>query len=120
MEMIRTSLLHIVVGLTVGCLLIVATPLKAGKLLQGDGETVRDAFSKLHSTPAHVYTTSKIGSQSFTSEIIYAAGNIYMKLNGKWTLSDSIKSVGRPEQQIRHNANSKDTCRYVKDEPIKR
>ena len=118
MEMIRTSLLPIVVGLTIGCLLIVATPLKAQDDCKEMEKLVADAFSKLHSTPAHVYTTSKIGSQSFTSEIIYAAGNIYMKLNGKWTLSDSVKDIEQTEQQIRHNANSKDTCRYVRDEPV--
>src|SRR6202046_5878640 len=88
--------------------------------LQADGEVVADAFSKVHNTPTHVYTTSKIGNQTFNSEIIYAAGNMYMKINGKWTLSDSIKDIEQTEQQARHNAHSNDTCRYVKNEPVNR
>jgi hypothetical protein len=118
MKMIRTSLLHIVVGLTIGCLLLIATPLKAQDECKEMEKLGADAFSKVHSTPTHVYTTSKIGSQSFTSEIIYAAGNVYMKINGKWTLSDSVKGIEQADQQMRRNANSKDTCRYVKDEPV--
>ena len=118
MEMIRTRLLHIVVGFAIGCLLIGASPLSAQDDCKEVEKLVADAFRKIHSTPTHVYTTSKIGSQTFTSEIIYAAGNMYMKINGKWTLSDSIKNVEQTEQEIRHKANSKDTCLYVKDEPV--
>lgn len=118
MEMIRTRLPRIVLGFTIGCLLIGASPLTAQDDCKEVQKLVSDALSKVHSTPTHVYTTSKIGSQTFTSEIIYAAGNMYMKINGKWTLSDSIKGVEQTEQQIRHKANSKDTCRYVKDELV--
>jgi hypothetical protein len=41
----------------------------------------------------HVYTTTKIGSQTFTCEIIYADGSMYMKFNDKWRLSGSIKEM---------------------------
>jgi hypothetical protein len=118
MKIIRTRLFHTVVDFTVGCLLLVASPLRAQDDCKQMERLVADAFSKVHNTPTHVYTTSKIGNQTFNSEIIYAAGNMYMKINGKWTLSDSIKDIEQTEQQARHNAHSNDTCRYVKDEPV--
>lgn len=118
MEMTGTKWLHIIVGFTVGCMLMGASPLAAQDDCKAVEKVLVDAFSKVHNTPTHVYTTSKIGGQTFTSEIIYAAGSMYMKVNGKWTLTDSIKDVEQLEQQNRHNANSKDTCRYLKDEPV--
>jgi len=114
----RTKWLHIMVGLTIGYLLIGMPPLTAQDDCKAVEKVLVDAFGKIHNTPAHVYTTSKIGSQNFTSEIIYAAGSMYMKVNGKWTLADSIKNVEQLEQKNRHNANSKDTCRYLKDELV--
>lgn len=77
-----------------------------------------DAFGKLHNTPAHVFTTTKIGGHTFTSEIIFAAGSIYMKINGKWTLSDSIKDMEQLMEQNRHKADSKDTYRLLNDEAV--
>jgi hypothetical protein len=50
--------------------------------------------------------------------MIYAAGSVYMKMNGKWTLTDSIKDLEQAVPKKGQNASSKDTCRYVKDEPV--
>jgi hypothetical protein len=76
------------------------------------------AWGKQHKTPTHVYSTSKISGQTFPSEMIYAAGSVYMKMNGKWTLTDSIKDLEQAVPKKGQNASSKDTCRYVKDEPV--
>jgi hypothetical protein len=50
--------------------------------------------------------------------MIYAAGSMYIKANGKWTSAGSIEDVVQSEQQSRHNANSKDTCRLLKEESV--
>jgi hypothetical protein len=81
-------------------------------------KALADANIRLHSTPAHVYTTSKIGSQTFSAETIYAAGSLYMKINGKWSLVSSLKDLEASEKPLQQNANSKDTCHHVKDEPV--
>jgi len=118
METTGTRLLHIVVGFTIVYLLVVASLLTAQDDCKAVEKVLADASGKIHNTPTHVYTTSKIGNKTFTSEIIYAAGSMYIKVNGKWTLSDSIKDVEQLEQHSKHNGDSKDTCRYVKDEPV--
>ena len=118
METTRTRLLYIVAGFTIAYLLMGASPVMAQDDCKVLEKVVADASSKTFSTPTHVYTTSKIGSQTFISEIIYAAGSMYIKINGKWTLSDSIKNVEQLTQQLRHDANSKDTCRNLKDELV--
>jgi hypothetical protein len=41
-----------------------------------------------------------------------------MKIDGKWTLSDSMKDREQLARQNRHNANSKVTCRSLKDEAV--
>jgi hypothetical protein len=107
----------IVFSVAVAYLLIGISPLAAQdecKVLQ---KVVANAFTQIHTIPTHVYTTTKINGQSFSSEIIYANGSMYMKMNGKWSLAGSIKDMEQLENKGPH-ANSKDTCRYVKDEPV--
>ena len=118
MGMIRTKSLYIVVGLMAANLLIGAFPLMAQDDCKALQKVLADAFSKVHTMATHVYTTTKIGSQTFTSEIIYADGSMYMKINDKWRLSGSIKEMEQAEQQAKKNANSKDTCRQLKDELV--
>jgi hypothetical protein len=113
-----TRLLTIVAGFTAGYLLMSATPLAAQDDCKAMAKAVAAAFVKVHNTPTHVYNTTKISGQTFPSEMIYAAGSVYLKINGKWTLSDSIKDLEQPAPVKAQNANSKDTCRYVKDEPV--
>lgn len=118
METTRARLLCIPVGLTIAYLLMDASPVRAQDDCKAMERMLADVFSKVHNTPTHVYTTTKIGNQTFASEIIYAGGSMYMKLNGKWTVAGSIKEMEQVEQQARHNANSTDTCRSLKDEPV--
>jgi hypothetical protein len=118
METMRTRLLYVVVGLTIANLLMGAFPLMAQDDCKALQKVVEDATAKVHSIPTHIYTTMKMGSQTFASEIIYTDGSMYMKINDKWTLSGSIKDMEQAEKEAKHNANSKDTCRQLKDEPV--
>jgi len=112
------DILSILVAITIAYSLWGASPLAAQDDCKVLEKVAADALKKVHNTPAHVYTTSKINGQSFSSEIIYAAGSMYVKTNGKWTSAGSINDVEQSEQQIQHNANSKDTCRLLKEESV--
>ena len=117
----RASTLDIVSVLAasmIGFLLWGASPLMAQDDCKVLEKVTADAFNKVHSTPTHVYTTTKINGQSISSEIIYAGGSMYVKANGRWTSAGSIKDVEQSEQHAQHNANSKDTCRELKDESV--
>ena len=118
MQAARSRLLCILIGFTVATPLMLAPPLKAQDDCRVMYKALTDAQVKLHSTPAHVYTTSKIGSQTFTSEMIYAAGSMYMKMNGKWSLAGSIKDLEASEKTLEQHASAKDTCHHVKDEMV--
>jgi hypothetical protein len=118
MQTARTRLLCILIGLVIATPLMFAPPLRAQDECTVMYKMLAAAQAKLHSTPAHVYTTSKIGSQTFSSEMIYAAGSMYMKINGKWSLASSIKDMEESEKDLQHKANANETCRHVKDEPV--
>ena len=106
------------VGVTIATLLMGTLPIIAQNDCKTLEKVVANAFTQIHSIPTHVYTTTKIGGQNFSSEVIYAGGSMYMKMNGKWTLAGSIKDMEQLEKKGPHAADSKDTCRYVKDEPV--
>ena len=92
------DILSIVIATTIAYLLWGALPLTAQdcKVLE---KVTADALNKVHNTPTHVYTTTKVNGQSFGSEIIYAAGSMYIKSNGKWISGGSIKDMEQSEQQ---------------------
>jgi outer membrane lipoprotein-sorting protein len=113
MTTMRTRLLYLLVSFTIGYLPMGALPVAA----QDDCKPLLDAESKLDNTPAHVYTTMKIGKETVTSESIYAAGSIYTKINGKWSVTDSIKDAQQLRQDNLRKSKDKVTCRYLKDEP---
>ena len=118
METTRTGMLSIAFGVIIACLQMGVSPLGAQEDCKVLEKVVANAFTQIHSIPTHVYTTTKINGQTFSSEVIYADGSMYMKMNGKWTLAGSIKEMEKVENQGPHPANSKDTCRFVKDEPM--
>jgi hypothetical protein len=118
MEMTRTRLFCFILGIVIAPLWMGASPLTAQNDCVVVKKVLADAMSKIHSTPTHVYTTTKIGGKTFSSEMIYAAGTMYMKINGKWTSAGSIEDMEQTEQSLKRNANSTDTCRHVKDEPV--
>jgi hypothetical protein len=108
----------IVMAIAIAYLLGGALPLTAQDDCKVLEKATADAFNKVHNTPTHVYTTTKINGQSFSSEIIYAAGFMYVRSNGKWTSGGSIKDMEQSEKQLQHDANSKDVCRQLKEESI--
>lgn len=103
---------YIVIGLTVGQLLIGATPVAA----QGDCRLVFDATSKVFGTPAHLYVTTNIGGKSQSMEEIYAAGAIYVNVAGKWSAGQMTTQDMKAMEQKNIKTN-KSTCRYLHDEP---
>ena len=112
------DIVSILIALTIAYVLWGASPLTAQDECKVVEKLGADALKQVHNTPTHVYTTTKINGQSISSEIIYAGGSMYVKTNGKWTSAGSIKDVEQSEQQIQHNANSKDTCRQLKEESV--
>jgi hypothetical protein len=117
MKITRTRFFSAASPVAIAFLLAAASPLAAQDECKVVEKIVANAFTQIHTVPTHVYTTTKINGQSFSSEIIYANGSLYMKMNGKWSLAGSIKDMEQVENKGPH-ANSKDTCRYVKDESV--
>ena len=118
MNMTRTRLLCAVSCLAVATVLMGAPPLMAQDDCKAMEKMVANAFSQIHTIPTHVYSTTTIGGKAFSSEMIYAGGSMYMKMNGKWTMAGSIKDMEQVEKKAQQNTNSKDTCRYVREEPV--
>jgi hypothetical protein len=110
METTRKEFFCIMVGLTIGNLLMWAPPLAA----QSDCKPILDSSHKVFNTPTHVYVTGKTGDLTVTSELIYAAGTVYMKINGKWSSFGTTKDM---EQSQKKPQDSNAACRYLKDEP---
>jgi stringent starvation protein B len=111
-------MLSILVAITIAYSMWGASPLTAQNDCKVLKKVAADALNKVHNTPTHVYTTTRINGQSFSSEIIYAAGSMYAKANGKWISAGSIKDVEQSDQELQHDANSKDTCRLLKEESV--
>ncbi|HLY15765.1 MAG TPA: hypothetical protein VKR61_01015 [Bryobacteraceae bacterium] len=112
METTRNRLLNIMVGFTIGALLLCAAPVAA----QSDCKPILDASSKVFNTPAHVYVTGKTDGLTVTAEMIYTAGTVYMKINGKWNPGGTTKDMEQLSQKKPKKSNG--TCRYVKDELV--
>jgi hypothetical protein len=111
METTRKGLFYIMVGFAIGNLLMWAPPLAA----QGDCKPILEASSKVFNTPAHLYITGKTGDLTVTTEMIYAAGAVYMKMDGKWSSIGATKDL-EPSQKKPQNDTS--ACRYQKDELV--
>jgi hypothetical protein len=116
MKTSRTKLLYLALsptmaGFAIAFLLIAASPVAA----QVDCKVILDAESKLGNVDAHVYTTTNAGGHPLTVEMIYAAGNIYLKSQGKWENSGTRKEM---DQLKKNHKNSTPVCRYVKDEAV--
>ena len=115
MHIARTRLLYLMAGVTLGHLLMGALPLAA----QADCKVILDAEEKGLNTPSHQYVTGNTGGKAVTSELIYAAGNIYMLINGKWISSGTTKDVEQLMQKNLQNPKaSKPVCSHLKDELV--
>ena len=112
-ETMRMPLLYLMMGFTVGQLLMSARPVAA----QGDCQVVFGATSKIFDTPAHAYVTMNMGGTTQTAESIYVAGAMYTKADGKWSPSTmSMKEMKDLDQK--NKQTNKTTCRYLKDEAV--
>jgi hypothetical protein len=117
MEAKRTRLLSVILWATFGLSLIGASRLAA----QDNCQPTYDAMSKAMSTPTHIYVTMTAvpnkGDKPITTETIYAAGSVYVRVSGKWT-----RSPITPQQVLKraeeNRKNSKTTCRHLRDESI--
>src|SRR5579864_8175955 len=108
MNTMRMRLLYLMVVCTLG-------PLAA----QSDCKVFLDTSTKLLNTPAHMTVTGTVGSLTTNSEMIYATGNIYMKIEGKWSLAGTTKEMEQLQEKNRKSGKaSKATCRYLKDELV--
>src|ERR1017187_6037378 len=107
-------LFYLVLGFTLGHLLISATPVAA----QGDCRLVFEATSKIFDTPVHSYVTTSMGATTQPGvEMIYVAGAFYLKSGGAWSLG--TMSIPEMKQLVQKNIQTnKTTCRYLKDEPV--
>ena len=94
-------------GFTLGILLTGAGPLAA----QVECRVVTDALSKVHSVPAHAYSTTKLAGKEIAVEMIYAGGKLYTRAGGPWS-SGPIPAEGTKPQ------NDKAVCKFVKDETV--
>jgi hypothetical protein len=109
MKRVRTRLLYLMVGVTLDL------PLAA----QSDCKAILDASSKVLNTPAHMNITGTVGSLTTNSEMIYATGNIYMKIDGKWIFASTTKDMEQQREKNRQSGKvSTTTCRYLKDELV--
>jgi hypothetical protein len=109
MKTARTRLLYLMVGFTLGL------PLAA----QSDCKVILDASSKVLNTPAHMNITGTVGSLTTNSEMIYATGNIYMKIAGKWSIASTTKEMEQLGEKNRQSGKvGTAPCRYLKDELV--
>ncbi|HLW79613.1 MAG TPA: hypothetical protein VKU44_08450 [Terriglobia bacterium] len=116
METTRKRLLCRLVCLAFGLLLMGAAPLAA----QAECKPIIDTSSKVFNTPTHMYITGNTNGLTLTTEMIYAAGGIYMKINGKWSAGGTTKDAEElvEKNQQKNRQTSKATCRYLKDELV--
>jgi hypothetical protein len=110
MKATPSKLFYIVIGFTLGQFLI-ATPVKA----EVDCQLLLDAASKVFVIPAHLYLTTTTGGKTTSMEEIYAAGAIYVKIDGKWSPSP-ITMQEMKEMNQKNIHDNKTTCGYLRDE----
>ena len=112
MKTAHARLLYIMVGFTLGHLLMGALPLAA----QGDCQVILNAEDKVLNTPTHTYSTMNMAGRTMTVETIYAAGAVYTRMDGKWSSSGTTKDIEELTQKNRQTAKA--TCSHLKDEPV--
>jgi len=117
MDTTRIRLLYMVVGCTIGYLPLSAPPLAAQDDCKALSKVLLEAAVKFHNNPARVYgTVRNAGGRIVNTELIYAAGSVYMNINGKWT--GPTTGVEQQMEQLTRNFTARDTCRYLRDEPV--
>ncbi len=114
----RTTARFVATGATAALLLSGASALHAQASCATEKKMLDEVVSKIHNTPTHVYSTAKMGNQNVDTEIIYAAGNLYMKINGKWSQAGTIKEMEDAAREKQKKATPNDVCGPAKDEML--
>jgi hypothetical protein len=80
---------------------------------------VFDALTKVATTPSHSYTTSTAisGGRSAEAETIFANGQKYIRVRGKW-MRIPVTSQGVLEQEKEKEEKGKSTCQLVRSESV--
>src|SRR5271163_1852841 len=108
-----SKFLPIIVDFTIGYLLVSVSPLAAQSDCTALSKVLADATNKGYNTPTHLYTTTKIGGETFSAEQIYAAGSVYLKNQGKWSVFGTTKEFSQMGQGNSHKMDVKETCRSL-------
>jgi hypothetical protein len=84
---------------------------------QNDCRPVFDALDKVMSTSTHIYSTTKTGGKSVTSETIYVGESIFTLDKGKWNRS-AVKTDQLMKQEKDNRLKSSYVCGPLKDETV--
>ena len=81
-------------------------------------QPVFDALTKVATTPSHSYTTHTAnGGKPAEAETIYANGQKYIQVHGKW-MRIPVTSQDVVEQEKEKEAKGKSTCQVVRRESL--
>ena len=81
-------------------------------------QPVFDALTKVATTPSHSYTTHAAnGGKAEEAETIYANGQKYIQVHGKW-MRLPVTSQDVVEQEKEKEAKGKSTCQVVRRESL--
>jgi len=81
-------------------------------------QPVFDALMKVATTPSHSYTTHTAnGGKPAEAETIYANGQKYIQVHGKW-MRIPVTSQDVVEQEKEKEAKGKSTCQVVRRESL--
>ena len=97
-------------------------------LLLGEAVTARaadacqpvfDALTKVVTTPSHSYTTSSSvnGGNATEAETIYANGQKYIRVRGKW-MSIPVTAQEVSQQEKEKQEHGKSTCQLLRSESV--
>lgn len=82
-------------------------------------QTIFDALTKVATTPSHSYTTNTAvnGGRSMEAETIFANGQKYIRVRGKW-MHIPVTSQDVLEQEKEKEEKGKSTCQLLRSESV--
>lgn len=80
-------------------------------------QPVFDALMKVATTPSHSYTTTTSSGRSAEAETIFAKGQKYIQVRGKW-MRIPVTSQDVLEQEKEKEEKGKSTCQLLRREPV--
>jgi hypothetical protein len=109
----RQGILSLLTCLTVIAILLSSSTLHA----QDSCQPVFDALTKVVTTPSHSYSTHTMDGRQTISEVIYTQGNVFVRVQGKWTKSpyDPKKILEQVAEDRKHATT---TCQIAREESV--